>query len=111
MRGQAMRAAAVAVALALCGAALAGAPGDEEDAAPDGPAVGAPVEDGRYALRVLHQPERDLDTSDPHINVMIDTRTGRTWVLRYHKMPQSHERGYVWVEVPFHPKPQAAPAN
>ncbi len=111
MRGQAMRAAAVAGALALGGAAQAGAPGEDEGAAPEDVVVGAPVEDGRYTLRVLYQPERNLNDSDPHINVMIDTRTGRTWVLRYHKMPQSHERGYVWVEVPFHPKPAAVPGN
>lgn len=92
---------------------LAGASGDEEQLPPTGPGPidEGTADDGRYALRVMYQPERDLNNADPHINVLIDTRTGRSWVLRYVKMPDSHERGYVWVEVPFAAKPEQLPGN
>lgn len=55
----------------------------------------------RFILMVLDQPDQDLLKSNPKINMMFDTRTGRSWVLEYARKPNSNEQGYVWVEVPI----------
>ncbi|MBX6320380.1 MAG: hypothetical protein IRY94_00980 [Rhodospirillaceae bacterium] len=55
----------------------------------------------RYRLLSIEQPQRDLTTGSALINVLFDTRTGRSWVLRYDVDPVSRRDGYVWVEVPM----------
>jgi hypothetical protein len=55
----------------------------------------------RFVLIVLDQADRDLAKSDPKINMMFDTQTGRSWILEYSRKPNSNEQGYVWVEVPY----------
>lgn len=73
-------------------------------AAEDGTLATTPVTEPlsqRFVLIVLDQPDRDLAKSDPKINMMFDTQTGRSWVLEYGAKPDSNEQGYVWVEVPY----------
>jgi hypothetical protein len=55
----------------------------------------------RYILMVLDQPDRDLAQGRTTVNVMVDTRTGKTWVLQYARKPGGNEPGYVWSEIPF----------
>ncbi len=55
----------------------------------------------RYVIHELYQANRDLNVSDPHVNVLFDTRSGRSWVLRYARLPGGNEMGYVWVEIPL----------
>jgi hypothetical protein len=55
----------------------------------------------RFVLIVLDQADRDLAKSDPKVNMMFDTQTGRSWILEYSRKPNSNEQGYVWVEVPY----------
>jgi hypothetical protein len=55
----------------------------------------------RYILMVLDQPDRDLAQGRTKVNVMVDTRTGKTWILQYARKPSSNELGYVWSEIPF----------
>jgi hypothetical protein len=62
----------------------------------------------RFAVIVLDQPDRDLLNASPRVNLMFDTRTGRSWILEYSRKPNSNEQGYVWVEVPFAPPAKAA---
>jgi hypothetical protein len=86
---------------ALLGAALA-APAlaqnyaDELTPTPDIEKVG-----GRYILMVLDQPDRDLVHGRTKVNMLVDTKTGKTWLLEYSRKPNSNEMGYVWSEVPF----------
>ncbi len=56
---------------------------------------------GRYVLMVLDQPDRDLTHGRTKVNMLIDTKTGKTWLLEYARKPNSNEQGYVWSEVPF----------
>ena len=60
----------------------------------------------RFVLIVLDQPDRDLAQSSPKINMMYDTKTGRSWVLQYTVKPGSNEQGYVWSEVPYAAPPK-----
>jgi hypothetical protein len=62
--------------------------------------VAAPLSQ-RFVLIVLDQADRDLAKSDPKINMMFDTQTGRSWILEQSRKPNSNEQGYVWVEVPY----------
>ena len=55
----------------------------------------------RYILMVLDQPDRDLTKGRTKVNVLVDTKTGKTWLLEYAKKPDSNEVGYVWSEIPF----------
>lgn len=55
----------------------------------------------RYVLMVLDQSDSDLTKSRSVVNVLLDTRTGKTWVLQWGVKPNSNERGYVWSEIPF----------
>ena len=55
----------------------------------------------RYILMVLDQPDRDLTHGRTKVNMLVDTRTGKTWLLEYSRKPNSNEMGYVWSEVPF----------
>ena len=55
----------------------------------------------RYILMVLDQPDRDLTQGRTKVNVLVDTKTGKTWLLEYARKPKSNEMGYVWSEVPF----------
>ena len=55
----------------------------------------------RYILMVLDQPDRDLTHGRTKVNVMVDTKTGKTWILEYARKPSSNEQGYVWSEIPF----------
>ena len=61
----------------------------------------------RYILMVLDQPDRDLTKGRTKVNMLVDTKTGKTWLLEYGRKPKSNEQGYVWSEVPF----AAAPGN
>ena len=56
---------------------------------------------GRYILMVLDQPDRDLVHGRTKVNMLVDTKTGKTWLLEYSRKPNSNEQGYVWSEVPF----------
>ena len=56
---------------------------------------------GRYILMVLDQPDRDLVHGRTKVNMLVDTKTGKTWLLQYAKKPNSNDMGYVWSEVPF----------
>lgn len=55
---------------------------------------------GQFVILELHQAQRDINIGDPRINLLFDSRNGRSWVLRYERKPGSDELGYVWVEVP-----------
>ena len=55
----------------------------------------------RYVLMVLDQPNRDLTEGRTKVNVLVDTKTGKTWLLEYARKPSSNEQGYVWSEIPF----------
>jgi hypothetical protein len=55
----------------------------------------------RYILMVLDQPDRDLTKGSSKVNMLIDSKTGKTWILQFGVKPNSNERGYVWSEVPF----------
>ena len=55
----------------------------------------------RYILMVLDQPDRDLVHGRTKVNMLVDTKTGKTWLLEYARKPNSNEQGYVWSEVPF----------
>jgi hypothetical protein len=55
----------------------------------------------RYVLMVLDQPDRDLVHGRTKVNMLVDTKTGKTWLLEYSRKPNSNEQGYVWSEVPF----------
>ncbi len=73
-------------------------------AAQDGTLATTPVTEPlsqRFVLIVLDQPDRDLLKSDPKINMMFDTQTGRSWILEYGAKPNSNQQGYVWIEVPY----------
>ncbi len=74
-------------------------------AAEYGAGLATPLGD-RYLLLELYQPDRNLNVSDPYLNVLFDTQNGRSWTLRYTLRPGTNERGFVWVEIPF-----AAPAK
>ena len=56
---------------------------------------------GRYVLMVLDQPDRDITKGRTKVNMLVDTKTGKTWLLEYARKPNSNEQGYVWSEVPF----------
>ena len=60
----------------------------------------------RFVLIVLDQPDRDLTHGSTKINMMYDTKTGRSWVLQYTVKPGSNEQGYVWSEVPYAAPPK-----
>jgi len=60
----------------------------------------------RFVLMVLDQPDRDLSHGSSKINMMYDTKTGRSWVLQYTVKPGSNEQGYVWSEVPYAAPPK-----
>jgi hypothetical protein len=55
----------------------------------------------RYILMVLDQPDRDLTQGRTKVNVLVDTHTGKTWLLQYGRKPKSNEMGYIWSEIPF----------
>ena len=55
----------------------------------------------RYILMVLDQPDRDLTIGRTKVNMLLDTKTGKTWLLQYTRKPNSNEMGFVWSEVPF----------
>jgi hypothetical protein len=65
-----------------------------------GAGIATPVGE-RYVVLELFQPHRNLNESDPYLNVLVDVRNARSWALRYTNLPGTNERGYVWVEVPF----------
>jgi hypothetical protein len=55
----------------------------------------------RYILMVLDQPDHDLTKSRSTVNMLLDTKTGKSWILQFGVKPNSNENGYVWSEVPF----------
>ena len=86
-----------AAALACAGPAVAQQNyADQLTPTPDIEKVG-----GRYILMVLDQPDRDLTQGRTKVNVLVDTKTGKTWLLQYARKPNSNEQGYVWSEIPF----------
>ena len=87
---------AVLFGTALAAPAFAQNYADELTPTPDIEKVG-----GRYILMVLDQPDRDLTHGRTKVNVLVDTKTGKTWLLEYARKPKSNEMGYVWSEVPF----------
>ena len=79
-----------------------------QQAVPQMPAdtpVLAPVSQ-RFVLMVLDQPDRNLNVGSSRINMMYDTKTGRSWVLQYTTKPNSNQQGFVWVEVPYAAPPK-----
>ena len=69
----------------------------------DGPTPTPVIEQAgnRYILMVLDQSDSDITKSRSIVNVLLDTRTGKTWALQWSVKPNSNERGYVWSEIPF----------
>ncbi len=90
------------IALAVAAVAAAGPAAaqqhyaDELTPTPDIEKVG-----GRYILMVLDQPDRDLVHGRTKVNVLVDTKTGQTWLLEYGRKPNSNEQGYIWSQIPF----------
>jgi hypothetical protein len=91
-----LRLAPALLGLCLAGPAFAQNYADELTPTPDIEKVGQ-----RYILMVLDQPDRDLTHGRTKVNVLVDTKTGKTWLLEYARKPDSNEQGYVWSEVPF----------
>ena len=97
----------ILAAMALAGAALHPAQAqnypyaNELTPTPDIEKVGQ-----RYILMVLDQADRNLSIGSSKINVLVDTKTGKTWVLDYAIKPNSNERGFVWSEIPFATAPK-----
>ena len=91
-----LRLAPAVIGLLLAAPALAQNYADELTPTPDIEKVGQ-----RYILMVLDQPDRDLTHGRTKVNVLVDTKTGKTWLLEYAKKPKSNQMGYVWSEVPF----------
>jgi carotenoid cleavage dioxygenase-like enzyme len=60
----------------------------------------------RYILMVLDQPSRDLTKGRSKVNMLLDTKTGKTWILEFGVKAHSNENGYVWYEVPFNQAPK-----
>lgn len=60
----------------------------------------------RYILMVLDQPDRDLTKGRSTVNMLLDTKTGKTWILEFGVKQNSNESGYVWSEVPFNRAPK-----
>lgn len=60
----------------------------------------------RYILMVLDQADADITKSRSTVNVLLDTRTGKTWALQWDTKPNSNDRGYVWFEIPFAAAPK-----
>ena len=60
----------------------------------------------RYVLMVRDQSDSDRAKSRSTVNVLLDTRTCRTWVLQWNVKPNSNERGYIWSEIPFAAAPR-----
>jgi hypothetical protein len=60
----------------------------------------------RYILMVLDQPDRDLTKGRSKVNMLLDTKTGKTWILEFGVKAHSNENGYVWSEVPFNQAPK-----
>jgi hypothetical protein len=88
---------AATVAVAQAGSALAQQNyADELTPTPDIEKVGQ-----RYILMVLDQPDRDLIHGRTKVNVLVDTKTGKTWILEFSRQPNGNEEGYVWSEIPF----------
>ncbi len=79
-------------------------PARAQQETPDTP-VTAPLSQ-RFVLIVLDQPDRDLSHGSSKLNMMYDTKTGRSWVLQYTVKPGSNEQGYVWSEVPYAAPPK-----
>lgn len=95
---------AFAAFLALAGLALPLRPADAQQEPAETP-VTAPLSQ-RFVLIVLDQPDRDLDHGSAKVNMMYDTKTGRSWVLQYTTKPGSNEQGFVWSEVPYAAPPK-----
>jgi hypothetical protein len=89
------------MALALFSAALAGPVLAQHYADESTPTPVIEPAGGRYILMVLDQPDHDLTQGRSKVNMLVDTRTGKTWLLEYARKPNSNEQGYVWSEVPF----------
>jgi len=90
--------------LIIAGLALGMRPATAQQEVTDTP-VTAPLSQ-RFVLIVLDQPDRDLNHGSSKLNMMYDTKTGRSWVLQYTVKPGSNEQGYVWSEVPYAAPPK-----
>ncbi|WP_374650733.1 hypothetical protein [Dongia sp.] len=60
----------------------------------------------RYILMVLDQPDRDLTKGRSKVNMLLDTKTGKTWILEFGVIKGTNQNGYVWSEVPFNTVPK-----
>jgi hypothetical protein len=58
----------------------------------------------RYILMVLDQPQRDLTHGSSKVNMLLDTKTGKTWILEFGV--KNNQNGYIWNQVPFAPPPK-----
>jgi hypothetical protein len=94
----------LAALLAVSGLFLSPFPAAAQQGTAETP-VTAPLSQ-RFTLIVLDQPDRDLSHGSSKINMMYDTRTGRSWVLEYTVKPGSNQQGYVWSEVPYAAPPK-----
>jgi len=92
----ALAVAAIAVAVHACPVSAQQNYADQLTPTPDIEKAGP-----RYILMVLDQPDRDLTKGRTKVNVLVDTKTGKTWLLEYARKPDSNEVGYVWSEIPF----------
>ena len=99
-----MRAQAITLAALL----LAGATPALAQNLPDGLTPTPVIEPAgnRYILMVLDQPQRDLTHGSSKVNMLLDTKTGKTWILEFGVKKNSNENGYVWYEVPFNSAPK-----
>ncbi len=88
----------LAAGFALAGAAMAG----EAEIAPPNLEIG-----NRFKLVEVEQADHDLRVGSPRLNLLVDTQTGRSWILQYNQRPSGPGTGYIWMEVPFvdQPKP------
>lgn len=90
--------------LGITGLGIAGSTASAQQNLTDTP-VTAPLSQ-RFVLIVLDQQDRDLNHGSAKLNMMYDTKTGRSWVLQYTVKPGSNEQGYVWSEVPYAAPPK-----
>lgn len=94
----------IAALLAICALITTGRVSWAQQELADTP-VTAPLSQ-RFVLIVLDQPDRDLNHGSTKLNMMYDTKTGRSWVLQYTVKPGSNEQGFVWSEVPYAAPPK-----
>ncbi len=88
--------------LAACrGPAMAQSAAEHPDAHPDHRAGRQPLHpDGARSAAAR------LTQGSSKVNMLLDTKTGKTWILEFGVKQNSNEDGYVWSEVPFNTAPK-----